>query len=355
MSDAVQVRVGDRERRAVDDRLMAAVADGVLTLAEYDERAGALWQARVRTELDVLVADLPPGEVEPASSHVTRPAPRLEGRPRPRRAIAVMSEDQLHGTVAPGQDVVGVAVMGKSVLDLRQQDLPSGTRVRAGALMGEVEVLVPDGAVVHLSGMSFMGERKVQTVQVGSGPVVHVHAVAVMGSINVRHGPVVRSSALAELAPEPRSGSAQVSRVQTSPPARRSGRLRRIGAALGGSALSIALVAGAGGVVASGTDQRVVFGSAVHQVSERDVVADGTQAVSVLFGSITVVVPDDVAVDRGGLVVFGSVDCEDACSSSGEKVAVSLRVLGGFGSVEILTQTEYDAEVGTSDRDRDRG
>ncbi len=52
-------RVGDRERRAVDDHLMAAVGDGVLTLAEYDERAEMLWRARTRTELDRLVADLP--------------------------------------------------------------------------------------------------------------------------------------------------------------------------------------------------------------------------------------------------------------------------------------------------------
>ena len=106
----MQVRVGDRERRAVDDQLMAAVADGMLT----------------------------------------------------------------------------------SVLDLRQPDLPSGARVRARALMGEVEVLVPEGAAVHLKGMSVMGERKMQTARTGAGPVVHVHGLAVMGSITVRHGEVRR-------------------------------------------------------------------------------------------------------------------------------------------------------------------
>ena len=46
------LRVGDRERRAVDDQLQAAVGDGVLTLHEYDERSAVLWQARTRDELD---------------------------------------------------------------------------------------------------------------------------------------------------------------------------------------------------------------------------------------------------------------------------------------------------------------
>ena len=52
------LRVGDRERRAVDEQLQAAVGDGVLTLSEYDERSAVLWQARTRDELDELVADL---------------------------------------------------------------------------------------------------------------------------------------------------------------------------------------------------------------------------------------------------------------------------------------------------------
>ena len=44
---------------------------------------------------------------------------------------------------------------------------------------------------------------------------------------------------------------------------------------------------------------------------------DTSKEVSVSFGSVTVVVPDGVAVDEGGLVAFGSV--------------------------KILTQSEYDA------------
>ena len=56
---APEMRIGDRERRATDDRLRAALDDGVLTLVEYDERTRECWAARTQRELDALVVDLP--------------------------------------------------------------------------------------------------------------------------------------------------------------------------------------------------------------------------------------------------------------------------------------------------------
>ena len=79
------LRIGDRERRAVDEQLQAAVGDGVLTLSEYDERSAALWQARTRDELEHLVADLPSSVPAVAAS-----PPAVAGATTPRRAVAVM-------------------------------------------------------------------------------------------------------------------------------------------------------------------------------------------------------------------------------------------------------------------------
>ena len=164
MSDATpQLRVGDRERRVVDEQLLAAVGDGVLTLQEYDERSALLWQARTRAELDALVADLPGAVPAP----VAAPAP--SGPVRPQRVLAVMSEDRFAGPVLPGQEVTGYALMGKAVVDLRRDDLPDGTRVKVRSLMGEVEVQVPPGSLVHLSGIAVMGDRKLSIDQ-GDGP-----------------------------------------------------------------------------------------------------------------------------------------------------------------------------------------
>jgi hypothetical protein len=342
MGESVQVRVGDRERRAVDDVLMAAVADGVLTLAEYDERATALWQAKVRAELDVLMADLP-GTQLPAVEPARAPAPAPDGPPSTRWVVAVMSEDELRTPLAPGQGVVGLALMGKAVVDLDQPGLPDGVRVRAHSLMGEVEVVVPPGSTVHLSGLSLMGERKVRVTGGGGGPVVHVSSVAVMGSVHVREGrsePAPGWTSSGVVAPRPaapalRSGSEPVRRSRAS----------RLASRLGGGALSLVLLAGVGGVVASGTEARAVFGSTVKQVGASDEPIE----VSVMFGSVTVVVPDEVVVNPGGLVVFGSVDCDAACQPQQGARVVDLRALGAFGSVEVLTSEEHQEELAEDD------
>jgi hypothetical protein len=53
------VRVSDIDRKKVADRLHLAHAEGLITLAEFDLRVGAAWQARNRGELARLTYDLP--------------------------------------------------------------------------------------------------------------------------------------------------------------------------------------------------------------------------------------------------------------------------------------------------------
>lgn len=323
------LRVGDRERRAVDEQLLAAVGDGVLTLREYDERSAVLWQSRTRDELDHLVADLP-------GAAPARP-PAVTGDPSsPRRVVAVMSEDRLSGALAPGQQVQGWAVMGKAVVDLRRDDLPRHVDVQVRSLMGEVEVMVPPGSAVHLSGFSLMGERKVQ-VGAGDGPEVHVDAVAVMGTVKVTvgDGTVVQTGRRTAAVPAPRPSSVAV------PDAREVHRRQRghLSRVLGRGKALVVPVALLGALVLAGPDNVSLFSSNVERVAE----GDRTVQVSTLFGSTTVVVPDGVQVDPGGFLPFGSTDCEQACSVTDGPV-VDVRTFGGFGSVEILTQAEFDAE-----------
>lgn len=54
-----QVRASDIDRKAVQDRLHRAHADGEIDLAEFDDRVRNAWQARSRGELAEIVADLP--------------------------------------------------------------------------------------------------------------------------------------------------------------------------------------------------------------------------------------------------------------------------------------------------------
>lgn len=332
-----QVRVGDRERRAVDDLLLAAVADGVLTLSEYDERSRDLWQARTRGDLEALVADLP-------SSAPAVPAPRREpadGPVPPHRVVAVLSEDRFAGELTPGQDVEGWAVLGSAVVDLRREDLPDGVQVRVRAVLGDVEVQVPPGAVVSLSGLAVLGDRAVRTgAASAAGPVVHVDAVAVLGTVQVTHGDGTVVAGSRDRHPSTLRAPSSVAAATSTGLGRRSRGVRSVLSGLAGLLVPAAVL---GGVVVAGPDAAAVFGSRVEHVRE------GQEAVAVshLFGSVTVVVPDDVRVDPSGLVVFGSSDCDDACGAvpaTGVGDVVEVRGTGAFGSVEILTESEWSGQ-----------
>jgi uncharacterized protein DUF1707 len=104
----------------------------------------------------------------------------------------------------------------------------------------------------------------------------------------------------------------------------------------------------AGLQVATADDGSAVFGGRVVQVApDQDRVEVG-----VLFGGVEVVVPDDARVDTEGLVVFGGTDCGQACSGAGTR-PVTVDARGGFGGVDVVTQTEYANRDAGRDRDRD--
>jgi hypothetical protein len=313
VDDLPEQRIGDRERRAVDDRLQRATGEGLLTLAEYDERSGQLWRARTRGELAAVTADLPPEPGPPPEPSVGRPA---------RKVWAVLSQDQLSGGVLPGQRLGAIAVLGTARVDLRQDDLPAHVDVRAVAVLGEVVVLVRPDVTVRLNGASFLGSREVQLpAHAPAAPVVSVAAYAVLGSV------VIRSTPEAELERAPGNGPAARAGRSRSRPLRR---------ALVAAALAVGIAAGGVAVIGHGPDGRAVFGSTVVRVNDKNSVDVG-----VLFGSVKVVVPNDARADTSGAVVFGSVDCNQACDQRVTRRVIHVHGSGGFGSVEVVTQSEY--------------
>ena len=68
--------------------------------------------------------------------------------------------------------------------------MPTGEiEVKAVAPFGDIEVIVPDGISVELTGLSVFGRKKVdvrRSALMGSAPVVRVRAVTVFGSVLVR-------------------------------------------------------------------------------------------------------------------------------------------------------------------------
>jgi hypothetical protein len=190
---ATEKRIGDRERREVDTRLQQAHGDGVLTLMEYDERSAQCWAARTRSELDILVRDLPDPPPDPTPGPSRSPAP-VAPRPDParhsvrhsgrRRGVvgAVLAGVVLFGGAQVARADDGSAVFGSRVVQLA----PGQDRVDVGVLFGSVEVVVPDDARVGTSGTIVFGSTDCDAACDGTGTrAVTVGASGGFGSVEV--------------------------------------------------------------------------------------------------------------------------------------------------------------------------
>jgi hypothetical protein len=106
-----------------------------------------------------------------------------------------------------------------------------------------------------------------------------------------------------------------------------------------------------GSQVLTADDGVSVFGSGVVQIGSDQQRVE----VGMLFGSLQVIVPDDVRVRPSGTVIFGSTRCKEACRPGPNLREVSVEADGGFGSVNIMRQSELDrGDFGDTDRDSDR-
>jgi hypothetical protein len=185
---APELRVSDAERQAVVERLRRASGEGRLSLSEFDDRVKAAYAAVTYSQLDPLTADLPPSDVIPVPAH--QAASLSASRDEVAWTVAVMSGNERRGRWPMARRTTAVAFMGGCVLDLRDASLPPGeVTITAVAVMGGIQIYVPEGVDVHVSGLSLMGGRNVKVAH-GAGspgfPVVRIRAIAVMAGIEIK-------------------------------------------------------------------------------------------------------------------------------------------------------------------------
>jgi hypothetical protein len=169
---------GDRERAVAT--LRESAGDGRLTFDELAERVELAYGATTAGELEALVADLP----------AAPPATTPEVCARRRWNVAVMGGLTRRGRWRPAPRSVALAVMGGVDLDLREATIEGDELViTAVAVMGGIDVLVPDGVEVDLGGFAVMGGNDhvpgEAPVRPGT-PVVRVRAFSLMGGVDVK-------------------------------------------------------------------------------------------------------------------------------------------------------------------------
>jgi hypothetical protein len=199
VENAPEPRIGDRERREVDERLRRAQDDGMITLAEYDERARACYAARYRSELDPLTADLPdegpspapPPEpptvvAEPSWHEDTRSPERRRRRRRVPGGVVGLVVFIAVAATAPG--VLG-ASQGAAVFGSRVVQVAAGqSDVQVGVLFGSTKVVVPDGTQARTSGTTIFGSTNCETAcapEPPGAPQVQVSGRGAFGSVEV--------------------------------------------------------------------------------------------------------------------------------------------------------------------------
>ncbi|MBW1600512.1 DUF1707 and DUF2154 domain-containing protein [Streptomyces sp. JJ66] len=157
-----EMRASDAERDQIAEVLRDALAEGRLTTEEFGERLDAVYQARTRSELVPLTADLPQGagpeqDVRPAARGRDWAA-RFGGRATSTGALALMSGFVRKGTWVAPRRFTAVAFWGGGEIDLREARFEDREIViQATAIMGGVNVIVPPDAEVLIRGVGIMG------------------------------------------------------------------------------------------------------------------------------------------------------------------------------------------------------
>lgn len=193
-----EIRISDADRDAVVAQLRMHCTEGRITLDEFSDRVGEVYNARTPTDLDRVLRDLPVpwSAPSPAVKSVTLPRKRdprgVDRRPgrRPVRwMVALFGDSRKSGRFRLDDESSVVAIFGDCVLDISEAtiDRPEVV-ISAVSVFGDVVVVVPEGIEVDLQGFALFGDRSQQSngpVLPGS-PVVVVRALAVFGDVRVR-------------------------------------------------------------------------------------------------------------------------------------------------------------------------
>jgi hypothetical protein len=180
------IRVSDQDRDAVAERLKLAFAERRLDDGEFDERMRAALTARTSAELDTLTADLP------AAARAA--GPPVPGAKPGRFAIAYKGSIRRAGRWRVPEHFTSVVYKGSGLLDLRAAELTASvTMVTAVAYKSRIDILLPEGVRVEMSGLGvskgWSPDEEWESRLPGDAPVVHVRGIGYKGTIEASTRP----------------------------------------------------------------------------------------------------------------------------------------------------------------------
>ncbi|HEU5003423.1 MAG TPA: DUF1707 domain-containing protein [Actinomycetota bacterium] len=168
----------DAEREWVCAHLQESCVQGRLTTEELSHRLDLALRARTRSELDDLLADLPP------PPGYTPPPP--SGK---RWHLGVVGSTRRTGRWRVPAESWWTSVMGGCRLDLTRATFESAvTTINIVAAMGGVEVRVPKGFEIDMQGTALLGGRHLRLEgppPPPGAPVIRLRVMSCLGGVKV--------------------------------------------------------------------------------------------------------------------------------------------------------------------------
>ncbi|MFI1013259.1 DUF1707 domain-containing protein [Streptomyces sp. NPDC020965] len=188
------MRASDSDRERIGELLRDAVAEGRLTMEEFEQRLEIAYQARTQGELEPLIRDLPATGTAPVSMAKTgsgRWRDRIGGPATSRLAFAFWGAFERKGRWTVGRRFNSFAVMAGGDIDLREARFEEREVViRCFALMGGIDVAVPPNLNIEVSGFGLMGgfgeEGNGDVEPDPEAPTVRITGFALMGGVGVQ-------------------------------------------------------------------------------------------------------------------------------------------------------------------------
>ena len=195
-----ELRIADSDRDRAAEVLREAHAQGRITVDELDERLTSVYSAKTFADLVPVTRDLPAVGQAAAAASAAPARSRIGGSPKTARfskSLAILGGAARDGAWVVPPEYTAIATLGGIKLDMSESTFAGPeTVIKAYAVLGGMEITVPDDAEVEVGVVGIMGgvDHGGEGPGASGGPLIRIVGVAVMGGIEVKRAPARRSA-----------------------------------------------------------------------------------------------------------------------------------------------------------------
>ena len=163
-------------------------AHDVISVEEYEKRVDIALNTSIEADLVRISRDLTPLSGNKPDEQRSRQAVPSHSRGE-ELIVGILGEVKRRGEWSPAKSNRIFTLMGGVRLDFTRVELPAGvTEINFFCIMGSLDIIVPEGIRVDLSGIPIMGsiDNRVKDPGASDCPVIKIRGLTLMGSVDVK-------------------------------------------------------------------------------------------------------------------------------------------------------------------------